>query len=155
MSIGSALGNITSNVVNDLESILASAKSKLENIVGSVGTGLTNVWDGGFAGIDETNFHTLTEALNQYCVGIEELINGFNQRNKLEVAYKGAIQDAADEYVAAVKNILVAYVTRMRTNIAEAETAFANYKQGAAAIAQNVTSDAQSIRAEANEIKLD
>ena len=43
----------------------------------------------------------------------------------------------------------------MRTNIAEAETAFANYKQGAAAIAQNVTSDAQSIRAEANEIKLD
>ena len=155
MSIQSAVGNIISNTKNDITSIITGAKGALENIVGSVGTKLSNLWDGGFAGIDENSFGTLKQAIMDYCKEVDEIINGFNQEGHLEVAYKGAIQDSANDFVVAVKEILVAYVSTMRRNIAEAVTAFQNYRQAAQSIAQDVQADAANIRSEAQKVKLD
>lgn len=155
MSIQSAVGNIVSSTKNDIGSFFTQAKAALENIVGSVGTKLSNLWDGGFAGIDETSFDTLKQAIVDYCNEVDAIINGFNQEGHLEVAYKGAIQDAANDFVVAVKEILVAYVSTMRRNIAEADTAFQNYKQAAQSIAQDVQADAANIRSEAQRVKLD
>lgn len=155
MSIQSAVGNIISNTKNDIDAFFTQAKASLENIVGSVGTKLSNLWDGGFAGIDENNFDTLKQAIISYCDEVDAIINGFNQEGHLEVAYKGAIQDAANDFVVAVKDILVAYVSTMRRNIAEADTAFQNYKQAAQSIAQDVQADAANIRSEAQKVKLD
>lgn len=155
MSIQSAVGNIISNTKNDITSIITGAKGALENIVGSVGTKLSNLWDGGFAGIDENSFGTLKQAIMDYCNEVDEIINGFNQEGHLEVAYKGAIQDSANDFVVAVKEILVAYVSTMRRNIAEADTAFQNYRQAAQSIAQDVQADAANIRSEAQKVKLD
>lgn len=138
-----------------IKSIFAGAKGTLENIVGSVGTKLSNLWDGGFAGIDENNFESLKQAIVQYCDEVDAIIDGFNQQGHLEVAYKGAIQDAANDFVVAVKEILVAYVSTMRRNIAEADTAFQNYRQAAQSIAQDVQADAANIRSEAQKVKLD
>ncbi len=155
MSIQSAFGNITSAVDNGLDSAISVAKAALGNIVGSVGTALSNLWSGGFAGIDENNFESLKQAIITYCDEVDEIINGFNQEGNLEVAYKGAIKDAASDFVGAVKEILVAYVSTMRRNIAEADTAFQNYKQAAQSIAQDVQADAANIRSEAQKVKLD
>lgn len=155
MSIQSALGNITANAFNDLQTLISGAKTKLQGIVGGIETALTNIWDGGFAGIDENNLDTLKDALNAYCNSIDEIILGFDQTTNLDVAYKGAINEAANDFVDAVKEILTAYVSTMRRNIAEADTAFANYKQAAQSIAQDVKSDAADIRSEAQKIRLD
>lgn len=155
MSIQSALGNITANAFNDLQTLISGAKTKLQGIVGGIETALTNIWDGGFAGIDENNLDTLKDALNTYCNSIDEIILGFDQTTNLDVAYKGAINEAANDFVDAVKEILTAYVSTMRRNIAEADTAFANYKQAAQSIAQDVKSDAADIRSEAQKIRLD
>lgn len=155
MSIRSFVGNVASNVGNDLQSIMAAAKIAVQNVVGSVETGLTTLWSGGFAGIDENNFDTIKNALTEYCNTIEEHIEEFDQMSKLEVAYKGSIQEAADDFVKAVKEILRAYVTTMRRNITEADTAFQNYKENAEKIAQDVMSDAESVRSEAKKIRLD
>lgn len=155
MSIQSAVGNIVGNVGNDLQSIISGVRTNLQTIVGSVSTGLSNIWSGGFAGIDENNFETIKSALIEYCDSIEAHINEFNQASKLEVAYKGAIQDAADDFVRAIKDILSAYVSTMRRNIAEADTAFQNYKQAAQAIAQDIHSDAQAIRDDAQKIRIE
>lgn len=155
MSIQSALGNIVSNVKNDLQTLLSGAKSKLQGIVGTISTSLSNIWDGGFAGINENELDTLKDALNNYCNNIDDIINGFDQTTNLDVAYKGAINEAANDFVDAVKEILTAYVSTMRRNIAEADTAFANYKQAAQSIAQDVKSDAADIRSEAQKIRLD
>ena len=43
----------------------------------------------------------------------------------------------------------------MRRNIAEADTAFQNYRQAAQSIAQDVQADAANIRSEAQKVKLD
>lgn len=155
MSIQSVAGNFITGAKNDITSIFAGAKGALENIVGSVGTKLSNLWDGGFAGIDENNFESLKQAIIQYCDEVDAIIDGFNQQGHLEVAYKGAIQDAANDFVVAVKEILVAYVSTMRRNIAEADTAFQNYRQAAQSIAQDVQADAANIRSEAQKVKLD
>lgn len=155
MSIQSALGNIVSGVTNDLQGLLTAAKAKLEGIVGGIATSMTNLWDGGFAGIDENNFDTLKAALESYCNSIDEIIRGFDQTTNLDVAYKGAINEAANDFVDSVKEILTAYVSTMRRNIAEADTAFQNYAQAAQSIAQDVKSDAADIRSEAQNIRLD
>ena len=155
MSIQSAVGNIISNTKNDITSIITGAKGALENIVGPVGAKLSNLWAGGFAGIDENSSGTLKQAIMDYCKEVDEIINGFNQEGHLEVAYKGAIQDSANDFVVAVKEILVAYVSTMRRNIAEADTAFQNYRQAAQSIAQDVQADAANIRSEAQKVKLD
>ena len=74
MSIQSAFGNIASTVDNGLDSAISVAKAALGNIVGSVGTALSNLWSGGFAGIDENNFESLKQAIITYCDEVDEII---------------------------------------------------------------------------------
>lgn len=155
MSIRSFVGNVANSVNNDLQSVMITAKTAIQNVVGSVETGISTLWSGGFAGIDEKHFDIIKSALNEYCNKIEAKINEFNQMNKLEVAYKGSIQVAADDFVGAVKDILTAYVTTMRRNIAESDTAFQNYKERAENIATDVINDAEQVRQEAKKVRLD
>ncbi len=155
MSIQSAWGNFKANALNDLESLINGAKTQLQNIVGGLSTKMSNLWDGGFAGIDEANLGTLKEALETYCSEIDSIIMGFDQTTNLDVAYKGAINEAANDFVDAVKEILTAYVSTMRRNIADADLAFQNYAQAAQSIAQDVRTDAADIRSEAQKIRLD
>ena len=156
MSIQSAIGNITSAMDNNIDATIAGARSRLEAIVGGIQTALSNFWDGGFAGIDEAGLEgSLKPAIIAYCDKIDGIIQGFNENPKLEVAYKGAIQSAASDFIKAVKQILEAYVSTMRVNISDATVAFQNYSQGASQIASNVSSDAGDIRVQADQINLD
>lgn len=155
MSIQSAVGNIERSVDNTLDTLISGARTSFENILGSLGTSLSNIWDGGFAGIDESNFPVLKEYITKYCSDIEAIISGFNEQARVEVAYKGSVQTASTDFIKAVKDILQAYVSTMKRNIADADLAFKNYAAGAQQISQNVTSDASDIRSEAAKIRLD
>ena len=155
MSLESVTGDFGSSVGNSLDILIAEARAAFQNIFGGLGTKLSNFWDGGFAGIDESNLPALKDAINKYCANIEGIISGFNEQAKVEVAYKGAVQVAATDFIGAIKQILQAYVSTIRRNISEADLAFQNYSAGAQQIAQNVSSDATQVRSDASKIRLD
>ncbi|NLC48222.1 MAG: hypothetical protein GX758_02560 [Tenericutes bacterium] len=155
MSVQSTIATVNNAADNLRDADLAQARARLENIVGSIGTGLSNFWDGGFAGIDENGLEGLKNAIRKYCSGVEGIIEEFNEQAKMESAYKGSIQEASVDFVKSVKEILQAYVSTMKRNIDDANLAFQNYKAGAQQISQNVISDASDIRSEASKIRLD
>lgn len=155
MSIRSDLGNVFANVGNDIQTLIGQAKNAISNIFGSCETTLSHIWDGGFAGIDEKGLETLQNEIEKYCQGVEGVINGFNQNARVEQAYKGAIATAAADYVAAVKDFLAAYVSTVRQEKVDASTAFQNYAAGAQTFATDVGSDAQSIRTQAQQMRID
>jgi len=155
MSVQSGISGVHSIQSNVVDTIISSARTYFENLIGTLGTTLSNFWDGGFAGINENGLEDLVSAINTYCANIQGLIDEFNENAAVEIAYKGAIQIAAADFIKSVKEILQAYVSTIRRNVEESRVAFQNYAQGAQQISQSVSSDAQSVRSKANEIKLD
>ena len=155
MSLQSGLGNFTAKISDSLDSIFASAKAGIENAIGSVKSGFTNVWSGGFSGINENGVSDLKVAIEKYCTDVETIIASFDEAGNISNALKGKINEAAREYIIQVKELLKAYVSNMRQNLRDLDSALEAYQQSAQSVAQNIQSDAQSIRDSANSIRLD
>ncbi len=155
MSLQSLVGNVTSKVGNTVQDVVGQAKAHITNIFGTVKTGFSNIWGGGFAGIDENGLETLKGSIDTYCQGIEDTIKGFNEDANIEQAYKGVVGDAVRAYCEGVKELLAAYVSTMRTEKEDANTAFQNWKAAASQLASDITADADQIRSQANEIRVD
>lgn len=155
MSLQSFVGDALRGAQNTLSDVFSSAKGTLENIVGSTSTALTNVWSGGFAGISETGIVDLKNALNNYINNIEATIASFDEAGNIENALKGNIQTAAQDFIAAIKQLLQAWVTQMRVNLADLDSAYKNYTEAAADLSTQTSSNADSIRSQAQEIRLD
>ena len=155
MAIKSTLGNMSYSVQDTLSSILTTTKTQIGNIVGSVSTSLSNIWQGGFTGMSESGFAELKTQLSNYCNDVQGLIDGFDQTGDITSALKGDVQTAAYEFIGAIKELLKAYVSRMRQEISEADEAYANFLQSSQSISQDVQSAAQEIRTNASQIKLD
>lgn len=152
MSIQSVVGNIQHKVGETIDSTLGTARTTWENIVGGVTTGFTNLWSGGFVGMSEGEIGNLKTALQTYCDEIQGIIDGFDQRGDITDAYKGEIQNAAYEFIAAVKELLKAYVAQMKKELSEIDEAYANFQASSQSVAQNVTSDAEQIRSNAQQM---
>ena len=157
MSIQSGLGNIGAGAGNVGQSGLAWATGRIESIMGSVKTGLGNIWGGGFAGISIERIKSdLIPALEKYCKTIESSINQFNAEADVTSSFAGPeVTVAVEDFVGAVKEILAAYVSTMRAEIAMAEKAYIDYQIGAQRVGTNVKSTATDIRAAASSIRLD
>ncbi|MBQ6841577.1 MAG: hypothetical protein IJO63_05660 [Bacilli bacterium] len=155
ISLSSFFDNIGNDVENWFENLFSGAKTQLENVVGSVTTGFSNLWSGGFAGISESGVEDIKAALKTYCDAIEEQIATFDEEGNISNAYKGEIQTAAREFIRAIKQILQAYVSTMKVSIEDATNAYNNYKAAASDISQDVTADAADVRAQAQSIRID
>lgn len=155
MSIRSTVGNLTHSVQDTLSTALNTAKTQLENIVGSTTTTLSNVWSGGFVGMSEAGFEDLKTQLTNYCQDIQDIITGFDEKGNIEVALKGELQTAAADFIAAIKELLTAYVSTMKQEIEEADEAYQNFMQSGQSVAQDVNSAASEIRSNASSIRLD
>ena len=155
MSLQSFIGDAVRGAQNSITEVFASAKGALENIIGSAASALTNVWSGGFAGISESGIEELKTALNTYIETIEASIASFDEVGNIENALKGDIQVAAQEFIAAIKQLLQAYVTQMRVNRDDLDSAYSNYTQAASDLSTQTSSNADSIRSQAQEIRLD
>lgn len=155
MSIRSTVGNITHSVQDTLSSVLTTAKTQIENIVGTTTTSLTNIWSGGFTGMSESGMAELKTQLTNYCQEIQELIESFDQTGDITVALKGDVQTAAYDFIAAIKTLLQAYVSTMKQEIAEADEAYRNFLASGQSIAQDVSDAASDIRSNASNISLD
>lgn len=155
MSIRSTVGNIAHNVQDRLASVLSSERTKIENIVGTTTTSLSNIWSGGFTGMSETGIADLKTNLTNYCQKIEDLIGEFDQTGDITSALKGDVQTAAYDFIAAIKTLLQAYVSTMRQEIDEVDEAYRNFVASGQSISQDVNAAADDIRSSASSISLD
>lgn len=155
MSIRSFLGN-TVNVIGDTaSSVINSARITLENIVGTVTTGFSTLWEGGFTGMSAQGVEDLKSALQKYCGDIEGIISGFDQTGDISSALKGDAQQAAIDFIDAIKAMLEAWVTQIKANIAELEEAYKLFSEDNKSIAQDIQQAASDIRQNAEQIRLD
>ena len=154
-NIRSAVGNIGHNIMDNLSSVLTTAKTQIENIIGGATTSLTNVWDGGFVGMSASGKDELKNNLENYCNRIQAIIDGFNHEGDISSAFKGDIEVAAKDFVAAIKELLQAYVSTMRQEISELEDAYNSFIAASSGVAQDVHDAAQDIRSNADSIRLD
>lgn len=155
MAISNVVGNFTHNVRDSLSTTLTTAKTQIENIVGSTSTSLSNVWSGGFTGMSDAGMSELKTQLTTYCQEIEDLIESFDQSGDITSALKGDVQTATYDFIAAIKTLLKAYVSTMKQEIAEADEAYNNFLQAGQSISQDVNDAASDIRSNASSIRLD
>ena len=155
MSIQSTVGNITHNVQDVFDTVVNGASSKLEGIVGTISTAVTNLYSGGFVGLSREGMAELDSALETYIGELEDIINGFNEEADAADAYAGQIKTAVHEYVVSVQKLLSAYVTTLRQEVEEANEAFNNMNQADQDVSQNVTSDASDVAGNAESIRKD
>lgn len=155
MSVKSAVSNLVHDVDDNLSSALRTAKTTMQNIVGNVKTSLSNVWSGGFAGMDKNGIYELRTQIGNYCNDIQSIINEFDVDGNIEVALKGDLQLAAQDFIKATKEILNAYVSTIKEELDVVDEAYDNYSKSAAQIKTDVTADADQIRSDAKKIQID
>lgn len=155
MSIQSSISNMTRTATESVKSVISSATGKLEGVVGTASTAASNIWAGGFAGINTANAGDLKAAINKYIEGVQATIEGFDENANLETAYKGAVQTATQDFLKAVKNLLRAHISLMRQNLAEFDLAVQNYTEASQSTASSISNEADTIRNNAESIKID
>lgn len=155
MSVKSTINNLVHDVDDNLSSAITTAKSSIQNIVGTVKTSLSNVWSGGFTGMDEKGLAELKTQIKNYCNDIQSIINEFDVDGNIEVALKGLIQEGAQDFIKAIKDILNAYVSTIKEELDVVDEAYSNFSKSALQIKTDVVADAEQIRSDANKIKID
>lgn len=155
MGLQTSFGNAVSGLSNTVQSTISSLSTSLENVVGSATSNLTSLFSGGFVGINYANKDEVVTAINNYCTAIEEHIAQFDENGNLEVAFKGQMQTSAQEFVAAIKALLQAYVSTMRASIDDLEAAFEAMKNADSEVGTQVTSNASEIRSAAQAMRID
>lgn len=155
MSIKSSIQNIGYNIQDSIDSVLTQARGKIENIIGTVSTGVGNFYSGGFIGMSKSGMESLTSAVEKYCKTIEDSINEFNDEASRAEAYKGEISDAVHAYVEAMKKLLASYVSTMRREQEEAVMAYNQLHASEKSFAQDVESDSSNIESDAANIRVE
>lgn len=155
MAIRNANDRFNRTFTDGMALVLEDSRNRIANVVGSVKKSIGNIFNGGFAGMSEAGMSELASEINKYCKRIEAKIAEFNEHGDIEVALKGDVQVAALDFVAAIKELLRAYVSTMRQEITEAKEAYQNFLAAGRQISQDIQSDAGEIRSNASDIRLD
>lgn len=156
VNINNTASNMFSAVLNEVQANRATGQTILDNLIGTMKTSITNMFDGGFAGLDQKNYSTLEAAIEKYVDDIQAIISGFNADSAgAEVAYKGDVKVAVDEFIVSIKKILEAYVSTMRMEITESRGAFIRWTQETRNVAAGVSQNASDISKAAETISLD
>lgn len=155
MSLQSNISDFNRTVEDSVSNALNYARNAFAQIHGSIETRLSTLWSGGFVGISEDGLHVLENALDAYINRIQGIINGFNPDGDITVALKGAPETAAKEFIESIKSLLEAYVSTMRAEKQEIWEAFNNFQSAGQNIAQQVSQDAEQIRSNAENIRID
>ena len=105
--------------------------------------------------MSESGMAELKTQLQNYCSEIQAQIDQFDQTGDITGALKGEVQNAAYDFIAAIKTLLQAYVSTMKQEIAEADEAYQNFISAGQSISSDVQSAASDIRSNASNISLD
>jgi hypothetical protein len=145
---GAAVSSVFNNTVNSIGNLFESA-------IGSAVTSFSVLWDGGFVGIDVNNYTVIRDEIDTLMTKVEQVLTQFNANAEFETGVKGEAADAASEYVKAVNELLIAYVTTYRNFIKLADDAVAQMKAGDQQNAASIRTAADEIRSRAAEIRVD
>ncbi len=154
MGIQSIIGDVKSNVGQRITSVLDTMYGQVSGLANNAGTFVANVWDGGFAGINESGLADLKQAIESYKNANIDLINEYNEAADLDVTFKGDVQAAVQEFVRNTKELLNAWVSAVEFWSKELDEYALNYKAGASNLASNISSDAQEVKAAASDVDL-
>jgi hypothetical protein len=155
MSLSSWFHDKWNGVKNAISPMINTVVSKVNGIIGNVKAGFTNVFGEGLVGIDETNAGTINDAVEEYIRTMEDCLASYNTKTDIGAGLKGDAKDAAEVFLEAIRDLMSAYVSNMRQSKHDLEEVLANYKAGSQNIAQQVTSDAEDIRSQAQSIHMD
>lgn len=154
-SLRADYGNMRAGYDNFVTNNVNQGISSMENAVGTFVAGLTSIWDGGFVGINTNNVGEIRDAIKNYCNEIEAHIASFNENASLEVAVKGKMNDASQDFIRSVKELLEAYVSTMKASLTDLEVAVQAMETSDSDLSNQISSNAQDIRSAAQAIRID
>lgn len=155
MSIENILSNAGAAISNGFKNTASTLGAMFQNAIGSATATFSTLWDGGFVGIDVNNYMVIRDEIDALMTKVEQVLSEFNAQAEFETGVKGEASEAASEYVKAVNELLIAYVTTYRNFIKLADDAVEQMKQGDTQNAASIRSAADEIRARANDIRVD
>lgn len=153
MGIQAIIGDIRSNAGQTIQSLLDTAYSHASGMAGSIGTFISNVYDGGFAGVSD--FDALKQAITRYKEEVQSIVDTYNANADLEQTFKGEVATAMHEFVTNTKTLLEAYASMVEQWNIDLVDVYTKYQEGASSTAQKIQSDAQDVLAAAQNISLD
>ena len=154
MSLQSFAGDFARSTYGTLDQVFTKAQNAIENLntlAGSLGNALVF---GDFVGIDENGVAALETAIEGYRDGVVALIKELDD-GIADVALKGKPQEATQEFTAAIKNLMSAYVQALNRSKDDVKLAYKNYIDNAASIASDIKTDAQAAEQAAQSIKFE
>jgi ElaB/YqjD/DUF883 family membrane-anchored ribosome-binding protein len=155
MSIENILSNAGAAISNGFKNSAATLGAMFQNAIGTAQATFSTLWDGGFVGIDVNNYTVIRDEIDTLMTKVEQVLTQFNANAEFETGVKGEAADAASEYVKAVNELLIAYVTTYRNFIKLADDAVAQMKAGDQQNAASIRTAADEIRSRAAEIRVD
>lgn len=154
MSIQSDFGNFISNLKNQIDSALSAGLTGLGGIAQSAGTGLSNVWGGGFAGMKDPE--EFASAVATYSQQVHAAVAEYNASADLDASFKGATQGALTTFVSDTKDLLNAWVKLVDKWAEEARAAYTAWQEGdQGTVSANVQNASAEVKQMASNISLD
>lgn len=161
MALQSAISSISKDSSESPSSILGRFTEEINTLIGSTPSS-EGVYKGGFAGLDNANAIQVQSAFQKYYDSAKEIIMGFNENANLSMTFKGDVQEKAQEFLKSMKLLLTAYVAMIKKNVDEFWLAVQNYQDSSKniasqveSVAQEVNTNAASVRNSAGNINLD
>lgn len=114
-----------------------------------------DMWRGGFLGMSDKGMEALKSALGRFLKELQDVADAFNENGSIEMAFQGSVKDSVQRYIASIKELIKAYITIINNGIKDADNAYANWIEKNTAISSNVEDETQSIRSQAESIKVD
>lgn len=109
-----------------------------------------------FGGISQTGKDELDKSIETFCNDVTDLVNQFDDKAEITKAFKGAkLEESVHDFLSSIKELLNAYVSLIRQNQDDLETAWTRWQEADQSVQSLASSAAQDIRTEANSIKLD
>lgn len=157
MSVQSVVGNFTKTVQDTISNTLHNTKGAIENIIGTVNAHASSFWDGGFVGMSYEEKEAFKEHLGKYVDDVQSIIDGFDANATISMAIKGKdIEPAVHDYLNSMKQLLKAYVSTVKQEIAEIDEAYENFVgQAQRSISSDVETMSSDIKNQAEKVSLD
>ena len=157
MSVQSVVGNITHDIGDGADIVLNQVRGRVEALIGSIGTGIGSIWDGGFVGMSLDGKEEFKTQLGKYITDVQAIIQNFNANAQIDTAIKGTqIEPAVHNYLDSMKRLLEAYVSMLKQALFEIDEAYENFvvkTQGS--ISSDVEQMSSDIKQQAEQVKLD
>jgi gas vesicle protein len=152
MGIQSIIGDVKSSVGNQINSFLEEAWGAVSGLKDQVGTYVSNIWSGGFAGV--SNFEELKSAIDTYSADVDEIIEKYDASADLSVTFQGKAGEELTEFVNSTKSLLMAYGQLVKKWKDELNDAYEKYQSGDTTLSSNVSQDAQDVAAAAQKVDI-